>query len=74
MSTQKKSLKEMIEIITLAIPREIDARRSYMAAAEKAVSDRSRNLFFSLAEQEKGHEAVLRDLLRDLRRELDELS
>ena len=64
----------MIEAITLAIPREVNAQRSYLAAAEKAVSERSRDLFLSLAEQEKGHEAVLRDLLKDLRRELDELS
>jgi len=68
-----RELEEMIQVVLLAIPREISAREFYLRAAKKAVSDSSRELFVELAEQEKGHEAELRRILDELKAELDQL-
>ncbi len=68
-----KELEEMIQVVLLAIPREISAREFYLQAARKAVSDSSRELFSDLAEQEKGHEAELRRILVELKTELKEV-
>ena len=65
-----RELEEMIQVVLLAIPREISAREFYLQAAKKAVSDTSRDLFIDLAEQEKGHEAELRRILTELKDEL----
>ena len=65
-----RELEEMIQVVLLAIPREISAREFYHHAAKKAVSENSRQLFADLAEQEKGHEAELRRILIELREEL----
>lgn len=67
-----RELEEMIQVVLLAIPREISAREFYLQAAKKAVSDSSRELFSDLAEQEKGHEAELRRILAELKAELKE--
>ncbi len=71
---KKKALIEMIDIITLSIPREIDARTIYLNAAKKSVSDESRNLFLSLAKQEEGHEKMLRNILEAIKEELKTLN
>lgn len=68
-----KSLEEMIQIVLLAIPREISTFKFYMGAAEKASGESSRELFTTLATQEKGHEAELRRILGELKSELREL-
>jgi len=68
-----KELEEMIQVVLLAIPREISAREFYLQAAKKAVSDSSRKLFSDLAEQEKGHEAELRRILAEFKTELKEV-
>ncbi|NOY23915.1 MAG: rubrerythrin [Acidobacteria bacterium] len=68
-----KELEEMIQVVLLAIPREISAREFYLQAARKAFSDSSRKLFSDLAEQEKGHEAELRRILIELKTELKEV-
>jgi len=65
-----KAIEEMIQVVLLAIPTEITAQNMYLKAAEKAVSDESKNLFTLLAEQEQSHEAQLRFILEDLRKEL----
>ncbi len=65
-----KELEEMIQVVLLAIPREISAREFYLQAAKKAVSESSRELFANLAEQEKGHEAELKKILVELKTEL----
>ncbi|PJB78707.1 MAG: rubrerythrin [Acidobacteria bacterium CG_4_9_14_3_um_filter_49_7] len=65
-----RELEEMIQVVLLAIPREISAREFYLQAARKAFSDSSRGLFSELAEQEKGHEAELRRILAELKSEL----
>lgn len=65
-----RELEEMIQVVLLAIPREVSAREFYLQAARKAVSDNSRELFADLAEQEKGHEAELRRILVELKEEL----
>ena len=68
-----RELEEMIQVVLLAIPREISAREFFLHAAKKDVSVNSRQLFADLAEQEKGHEAELRRILVELREELSNL-
>jgi len=74
-SKQKKiaELKEMIEVVLLRIPREIEARNFYLSAAQRTTSKTAKELFESLSEQERGHEAELRRVLGDLQRELREI-
>ncbi len=69
-----KALEEMIQVVLIAIPREISAQEFYLSAAKKATSDNSRELFESLAVQEKGHEAELRRILNSLKTELEGLT
>ena len=73
MSLTKKDLREMIEVVTLAIPREVEAYNAYMKAANASKAEESRKLFIALAQQEKGHEKVLKDLLEDLKKQLQAL-
>ncbi|SDC56019.1 Rubrerythrin [Desulfurella multipotens] len=61
-----KELEEMKQIILIAIPKEISARDFYLNAAKKFKTQESIQLFLSLAEQEKGHEASLRKILKDI--------
>ena len=73
MEDKKRALEEMIEVLVVAIPREISAYEFYMSASRKSVNDASRELFVSLAHQEKGHEAALRGIMEELKKELEEL-
>ncbi|MGA1862791.1 rubrerythrin [Deferribacter thermophilus] len=68
-----KALEQMIEVVLIRIPKEIEAMRFYKSAAEKAVDENAKKLFESLAEQEKGHEAELRRILENLKAQLSEL-
>ena len=68
-----KGVEEMIQVVLLAIPREIPARHFYLSAANKATSDESRELFEFLAQQEMGHEAELRRILVNLKNDLKDL-
>jgi rubrerythrin len=68
-----KALEEMIQVVLLAIPGEISAYEFYLNAAGKATTDSSRDLFFTLADQEKGHEAELKKILKELKFELSEI-
>ncbi|MBF0564159.1 MAG: rubrerythrin, partial [Nitrospirae bacterium] len=52
---------------------EISAREFYLSAVAKANSDAARDMFLSLAEQEKGHENWLRKVLGDLKAEMQAL-
>ena len=64
------ALEEMIQVVLLAIPREISAYEFYQSAARKSATDESRELFTTLALQEKGHEAELKKILQNLKDEL----
>ena len=68
-----KELKEMIQVVLLRIPREIEAKEFYLVAAQKTSSEAAKDLFYSLAEQEQGHEAELRRVLKQLQHELKSL-
>ena len=68
-----KGIEEMIQVVLLAIPREISARHFYLNAAKKATSKDSRELFEFLAQQEMGHEAELRRILKNLKNDLKDL-
>ncbi len=61
-----EELEEMKEILLIAIPKEISARDFYLNAAKKFKTQESVQLFLSLAEQEKGHEASLRKILAEI--------
>lgn len=73
MAVTRKDLRDMIEVVTLAIPREIESYHFYMKAMRKSKSDISRNLFRALADEERGHEAVLRNLLEEFKSKLKAL-
>jgi len=68
-----RATEEMIEVVLIRIPKEIEAMKFYKSAAEKATDESARELFENLAEQEKGHEAELRRILADLKAQLQEL-
>ena len=65
-----KAIEEMIQVVLLAIPREIYAHAYYVCASQRATSDIARTLFLSLAEQEKDHEMKLKNIIEDLQKEL----
>lgn len=73
MEATKQELNQMVEIVTLAIPREVDTYNFYMNAARRSTGEQSRKLFEALAQQEKAHETLLRDLLEEIKRELKAL-
>ncbi len=68
-----KAIEEMIQIVLLRIPKEIEAMHFYTKAAEKSTTDEAKNLFLSLAQQEKGHEAELKRILKELKEQLNEI-
>jgi rubrerythrin len=63
-------LREMIEVVLLAIPREIAARELYLSAAKKSKNEAAKKMFLTLAEQEKGHEKWLREILAEMKGKL----
>ena len=68
-----EGIEEMIQVVLLAIPREISSRNFYLNATKKATSDESRELIEFLAQQEMGHEAELRRILENLKKDLENL-
>ncbi len=68
-----KELEEMIEVVLLSIPREIASQKYYQKALEKASSDTTMKFFKTLVKEEKGHEATLKKILKDLQTELKQL-
>jgi len=68
-----KEIKTIIEVATLAIPKERASREHYLAAAKRAPGDLSRRIFEELAAQEKEHEDKLAALITILEDELKEL-
>jgi rubrerythrin len=68
-----KELQEMIEVVLIRIPKEIEAMNFYMSAAQKTTSPDAKELFVSLSIQEQGHEAELRRILQQLQDEFKAL-
>lgn len=60
-------LREAIQSVLLALPKEVFMREYYMSAATGARNKEMRELFLGLAGQERVHEAELRRLLKDLK-------
>jgi len=73
LKTSIRELEDMIEIVLISIPREISAREFYLNSVRKFRDGPARELFTDLAEQELGHEAELRKILKRLKTELSEL-
>ena len=77
MSSSKKheirEMKKIIEIATIAIPKERDARNFYMQAAKNSPGEISRQIFESLAAQEEEHEARLKALIAMFEERLEDL-
>lgn len=71
MSERIKELQEMIEIVLIAIPKEIEAHNYYMHAYNRSASETAKRMFLYLAEQERVHEAKLRTHLAELKSELE---
>ena len=67
-------LKVMIEVVLLAIPKEVTAREFYRYASIKAKGSQSRQFFQSLAEEEQRHEQALRAMLTELQHMLSSLA
>lgn len=72
--TSTDELKEMIEVVLLAIPKEVTARDFYHFASERASGLKSKLFFQSLADEERRHEKALRAMLKELRQMLAEMS
>jgi rubrerythrin len=63
----REELEEMMQVVLLAIPREIAARELYLSAAKKTKNEAAKKMFLTLAEQEKGHEKWLREILLEMK-------
>ena len=68
--TRARELRFMIEVASLAIPKEREARDRYRAAAARAPGEMARRLFEEMAAQEEQHEAQLRAIIQYLEGEL----
>lgn len=68
-----KEIKRIIQIATIAIPKERDAHNFYLQAAENSPGEMSRQIFQSLADQEEEHEARLNALIAMFEERLDAL-
>ncbi len=68
-----REIEDMIEIVLISIPREISAREFYLNSVKKFRDGPARELFTDLAQQEMGHEAELRKILKRLKTEVSEL-
>ena len=77
MSLSKKQeireMKKIIEIATIAIPKERDARNFYLQAAKSSPGEMSQQIFESLAAQEEEHEARLKALIAMFEERLEAL-
>lgn len=73
MADQKQKIKEiktMIQVATLAIPRERESAAMYSKASQNAPGELSRRLFERLAQDEQMHEAKLKAIIEFLQEEL----
>jgi rubrerythrin len=66
-----KELEEIMEVISIAIAREQASIEFYTNAFDKAVSENAKRIFSLMIEQEKGHEAKLRDQLHELTSQIE---
>ena len=69
--SELKQLDRMMEVIACSIPKERQARDTYLSAADESKSEMTRVLFQRLAEQEEQHECRLRAALEILKHEMD---
>ena len=67
-----KQIENMIEVVVRSIPKERQARDTFLAASREAKCEMARILFERLADQEEQHEAKLRASLEILKQEMDE--
>jgi rubrerythrin len=68
-----QEIRKIIDVAAIAIPKERDARKMYLAAAAQAPGDLSRKIFEELAAQEEQHAARLQGLIAMLEARLEEL-
>jgi len=71
--TEIREIRRIIDVATVAIPKERDARAMYQAAAAQAPGELSKRVFEDLAQQEAGHESRLVALIAMLEDRLAEL-
>jgi len=68
-----KALEEMIQIVLLRIPKEVEAMHFIWRPQRNRPVKKQRICLLALLNREKGHEAELRRILGDLKNELEEL-
>lgn len=68
-----KEIKAIIQVATIALPKEREACRHYRNAAARAPGELSRRIFEELAEQEALHERKLEAMIVLLEEELKRL-
>ena len=67
-----RQVENMVEVVMRSIPKERQARDTFLAASREAKCEMARVLFERLADQEEQHEAKLRAALEILKQEMDE--
>ena len=68
-----KALEDIIQVVLISIPKEIEAAKLYRSAAEYSISQDVKELLLNLSAQEKEHEEKLRRILSNLKAELSNL-
>lgn len=68
-----KELKQRMEALVIAIPREESSYHFYMELAEASEREGARQMFIELAQQEITHREKLEKYLEELNKELNEL-
>jgi rubrerythrin len=65
-----RELKEQMEALVIAVPKEEAAHRFYLDLARSTSHEGTRRMFMELAGQELEHKRKLEGLLDDMRKEL----
>ncbi len=68
-----KDIKAIIQVATIALPKEREAQRHYRNAAQRAPGELSRRIFEEMAEQEQQHEQKLLAIIELLEAELERM-
>jgi rubrerythrin len=74
MKQRIKDIKAIIQVATIALPKEREATRHYRNAARIAPGALSKRIFEELAEQEQQHQRKLEAIIMLLEEELKNLS
>lgn len=71
MADKIKELEELLEMVSIAIAREKSSIAFYIDAYNKAITEDAKKIFSTMIEQERNHEAELRNQLQALKTEIE---